>query len=190
MMTLTDGFRIGSLVFYAIGIVVFLAVVIRFLAHRDAIEKQIGRVPSAGAVITLCVPPIILLTRVGEISDGWLPLRVIGLGIGLYGMVMWLWAAQTLGRFFVPGVGVFHDHTLVTSGPFRFVRHPIYAAVFALWLGVALGTLNWLLLVLWPGFVAGVLRQARKEEGFLQAKFGTAYEDYTRRTRQLIPKVW
>lgn len=84
-------------------------------------------------------------------------------------------------------VQIFPDHTLVTAGPYHFVRHPIYSAVLALWLGAALGTLNWLLLALWPLMVGAVLGQARTEEEVLRAKFGEAYDGYAGRTGRLVP---
>ena len=97
------------------------------------------------------------------------------------------WSVRALGRLLVPGVGVFQDHALVTSGPYRWVRHPLYSSAFALWLGAALGTLNWLLLLLWPLVAAGVVRHLPAEEEMLRAKFGTAYDEYAARTGQLIP---
>ncbi len=60
----------------------------------------------------------------------------------------------------------------------------------ALWLGAALGTLNWLLLALWPLLLAGVFISSRDEEELLREKFGTTYETYAARTGRLIPKVW
>jgi hypothetical protein len=53
------------------------------------------------------------------------------------------------------------------------VRHPLYSAVMALWLGAALGTLNWLLLALSPLGVAALFMSTCAEEGLLRARFGT-----------------
>lgn len=98
---------------------------------------------------------------------------------------------RTLGRFAVPGAGIFRDHKLITSGPFQFVRHPLYSAAITLWLGAGLGTLNWLLLVLWPVFVAIVIFvPVRHEEELLHEKFGTDYEEYAQQTGRLIPRFW
>ena len=62
-------------------------------------------------------------------------LRVLGVGLSLYSQIMVLWTVRTLGRLLIPGLAVFHDHVLVTSGPFRWVRHPLYSGALALWLG-------------------------------------------------------
>ena len=188
-MTLSEGFRVWFLVLYILNILGFLVAAIRFRVHREAIEKQTGPLPSPGIVIPLGIPLLILLIRVGEIQAEWLPLRLIGLGLSLYNAVLVPWAMQTLGHYLVPGAAVFRDHTLITSGPFRFVRHPIYSAGLALLLGAALGTLNWLLLVFWFVAVAGSPMAVRMEEGLLQSKFGPAYEAYAQQTGRFIPRL-
>lgn len=188
-MTTTDGFRIWFLVLYTIGIVVFVIEVIRYRSNQVGVEKQVGQVPAMGTIIVLAPPPILLLLRLGEILNEWIPIRVIGLVVGLYGIVMWVWAAWVLGRLYVPGIGVFSDHTLVTSGPFRFVRHPIYAGVITLWLGTALGTLNLLLLVLWFGLAYIMNGRTSAEETLLKEKFGASYETYMQQTGRYFPKI-
>lgn len=190
-MTLTDGLRLWFIALYAFGLTLFIVTAIRFRARRDMVEKQEGPLPSPGVVIPLGVPLLILWARFGEISAEWLPLRWIGVVLSLYFLVMLPWAIVTLGRLYAPGFAVFDDHTLITSGPFRLVRHPIGSSVLALWLGAGLGTLNWLLLALWPVFVAltaGLM--ARTEEALLLEKFGPAYEEYAQQTNQLIPGIW
>lgn len=190
-MTLTDGFRLWFLVLYAFGIAVFIITAIRFRSRRDAVEKQEGPLPSPGVLIPLGIPFLILLLRLGEISARWLPVRLIGAVLGIYFLVMLPWAIRTLGRLYSPGFAVFEDHTLITSGPFGFVRHPIGSAVLALWLGAGLGTLNWLLLVLWPLFVAlSAILMARREEALLHEKFGTKYRQYAQETSRFIPGIW
>lgn len=189
-MTLTESLRLWFVVLYALGLVVFLTGVLRFRPRREAIEEKHGRLPTPGALITFLVPPIILLARVGHYSAEWVPVRVLGVGLSIYAIIMLPWATWTLGRMYVPGAGVYKDHKLITSGPFQYVRHPIYSAILALWLGAAVGTLNWLLLVTWPVYVAGVMKPARAEEELLQAKFGDTYEEYAEETGRLIPQLW
>jgi protein-S-isoprenylcysteine O-methyltransferase Ste14 len=71
------------------------------------------------------------------------------------------------------------------------MRHPLYSAVIVLWLSAGLGTMNWLLLVLWPLFlVASMLLPIRQEETLLREKFGEEYEEYAEKTARLIPGVW
>ncbi|MDX1663876.1 MAG: isoprenylcysteine carboxylmethyltransferase family protein [Candidatus Promineifilaceae bacterium] len=190
-MALTDGFRIWFIVLYTFGLTFFIVTAVTFRSRREAVEKQEGPLPSPGVIIPLGLPLLILLTRFGEIPAEWLPLRWIGVILSLYFVVMLPWATATLGRLYSPGFAVFEDHTLITSGPFGFVRHPIGSSVLALWLGAGLGTLNWLLLALWPLFAAlTAVLMVRIEEGLLREKFGAEYEKYAQGTSKLIPGVW
>lgn len=190
-MTFTYGLQLWFLALYAFAIVAFVFSAIRFRPRRDKVEKQKGPLPSPGVLFPLGVPPVILVAEVGHFAGEWLPLRLVGLGLSLYFLVMLPWGIRTLGRFYTPGIAIYTDHTLITSGPFHIVRHPIASAVVALWLGAALGTLNWLLLVLWPLLLAITFWvPIRHDEKFLYEKFGKAYEQYAEKTSQLIPWVW
>jgi protein-S-isoprenylcysteine O-methyltransferase Ste14 len=67
------------------------------------------------------------------------------------------------------------------------VRHPIYSGVVALWLGAALGTVNWVLLALWPLLIFGIRRAVIDEEELLRGKFGEAYDEYDNGRGRLFP---
>jgi protein-S-isoprenylcysteine O-methyltransferase Ste14 len=188
-MTIEQTLWVWFLLNYALGMAGFLRNVVRVGRYRAVFEVQIGHLPPVDALIAWLLPPLILLSRAGAISAERPIIRAIGIGLSLYAIVMVTWTARTLGRFLVPGLAVFRDHVLVTSGPFRLVRHPLYSGALALWLGAALGTLNWLLLALWPLLVAAVFRELPAEEGMLRTKFGATYNAYAARTGRFIPKV-
>jgi len=191
---MTDGLRIWFLVLYAIGIVVLLIKFIPARRGEKVIEKQIvdGRrlLPMICLPVDWLVPPLILLSGIGQLSLGWPLIRILGFALSLYAFVILAWVPRVLGRFLVPPAVVFADHALVTSGPFRFIRHPGFAGALALWLSTALGTLNWLLFVLWFLLVVAKTIQAQAEEELLHTKFGNAYEAYARQTGRFIPKFW
>jgi len=65
----------------------------------------------------------------------------------------------------------------------------VYSGDLALWLGATLGTLNLLLLVLWPLYLAGLSGEASAEEELLEAKFGEAYRDYMGRVARSVPTL-
>ena len=191
---MTEALRLWFLVLFGLGFLGTIAAFVRFRAYREDVEKKVGPLPTPGPVLVSIVAFLILLTKIGEITDattlGWASLRVLGVGLSFYSMFMLPWAVRTLGRFGVPGVGIFRDHALVTSGPFRVVRNPGYSAILALWLGAALATLNWLLLALWPVLLIVLFMVTREEEGLLRAKFGPTYDSYAAKTRRFIPKPW
>ena len=189
-MTMDRALRLWFLALYAFGILGFLGNVFRIRRDRPPFERQIGPLPEVGALIAWFIPPLILLSGIGTMAIEQPILRVLGVGLSLYSQIMVLWTVRTLGRLLIPGLAVFHDHVLVTSGPFRWVRHPLYSGALALWLGAALGTLNWLLLALWPLFVAAIIKELPTEERMLRAKFGAPYEAYAAQTGRLLPRLW
>lgn len=115
------------------------------------------------------------------------PARMIGLGIGAAGVVLIVWAILTLrghGTTFLPDAGATH---LVTSGPYRRFRNPIYLADAMMLLGVAELTKNVWLVVAAALFAALVSWLAiLPEERHLERRFGQAYLDYKAKSRRWI----
>jgi protein-S-isoprenylcysteine O-methyltransferase Ste14 len=176
---------------YVLGILSFLIISVYIRSRRKHIEKHEGPIPSPGIIILFGIPLILLILRFGEITAGWFYIRWMGLGLSTYFLIVLPWFMLTLGRFAIPGSAVYQDHKLVTSGPYSFVRHPLYSASAALWLGAALGTLNWLLLGLFPLVIYIIMRYpVRQEEALLRDKFGKKYEEYASKTPGILPALW
>lgn len=118
---------------------------------------------------------------------GWL--RWSGVGLGLMGGVLWIWTFRSLGKNLTDTVVTRREHTLVTSGPYRWVRHPFYDSVALCMLANSLATANWFIFV--SGVVALLLIavRTRKEEEHLLARFGDVYRAYMERTGRFLPKV-
>ena len=180
--------RIWFEVFYALGILSVIILTFYFTKQRNSIEKQEGLLPAPGIFIPLGIPFIIILSHFGEFNAELFDIRLAGVLLSLYFIIMLPWTLSILGRYTIPGAGIYKDHILITSGPFRFIRHPLYSAVILLWLGAAIGTLNWLLLAFWPAWVLIIyFVPVRQEEKLLTEKFGNSYNDYIRQTGKLIP---
>lgn len=80
------------------------------------------------------------------------------------------------------------DHELITTGPYSWLRHPIYASLFGLLLEVGLAKTWWPLLVAGVVFyIIGTEIRIRAEDGLLAARFGATYAAYRQRTRAYIP---
>ena len=136
------------------------------------------------------LPPALIALRIGEIEAGWLPLRVVGLVIGLAGVVLLVWACVLLGRFLMHEAAVREDHALIERGPYRFVRHPVYAGYLGILLGSGVASLNVSLWLLWPVSLLGILIQAASEEQLLGERFSHEHQRYIRRTGRLVPRFW
>lgn len=115
----------------------------------------------------------------------------VGLGLVVGGAALRVWSMLTLGRLFTFAVSIQGDHELVDRGPYRVLRHPSYTGGLVGLLGVGVALDNWLsigALLLLP--LAGVLIRIPFEEASLRAGLGSSYDDYARRTRRLVPRVW
>jgi protein-S-isoprenylcysteine O-methyltransferase Ste14 len=78
---------------------------------------------------------------------------------------------------------------LITTGPYRYIRHPMYLSLIVMMLGVALYNFHWLNFAGLVLVIAAVSGKALLEERLLLAHF-PAYADYMRRTRRIIPGVF
>jgi protein-S-isoprenylcysteine O-methyltransferase Ste14 len=112
----------------------------------------------------------------------------IGLVFFVLGLGLAVWARLHIGRNWGTPMTQKNEPELVTSGPYRFVRHPIYSGLVLG--GVATGiALSWFWLV--PVAIAGVyfIYSATVEERFLTEQFPDAYPAYKRGTKMLVPFV-
>ncbi len=117
--------------------------------------------------------------------------ELAGLILMSLGIAFRAWAIKSLGRQFTYRVKILDGHRLVTSGPYRILRHPSYAGEFLTLAGIGIGLGSWLslLLLLGPNVAAFVYR-IRIEEKTLLAHFGEAYKAYQQRTWRIVPFLY
>lgn len=99
------------------------------------------------------------------------------------------WAQRHLGRNVTPTVITKQDHELVTTGPYRYIRHPLYTAGIAFFLSLALLTASWFMLAAIGLTSIALFARIPKEESRLLERFGPEYEAYRRRTGRFLPKL-
>ena len=160
-----------------------------------AFSMKRGRVPwsrelGIRAVIAVVV---ILLLRLGAFrghglnTDPWLA----GLGLALFsvGLGFAIWARVHIGRNWGTPMTLKDEPELVTSGPYHFVRHPIYSGILVAGLGTAVA-LSWLWLI--AVVLAGgyFIYSATVEERYLTEKFPDTYSVYMRSTKMLVPFIF
>ncbi|MCZ6444949.1 MAG: isoprenylcysteine carboxylmethyltransferase family protein, partial [Planctomycetota bacterium] len=80
-------------------------------------------------------------------------------------------------------------HTLVTGGPYRWVRHPLYSSGVVLCTAYVLLTANWFILLMCGLAFAVLLVRTSKEEANLIKKFGDEYRAYMSRTGRFLPRL-
>ena len=138
-----------------------------------------------GVIIYLILPPSM------EWSTFRVPswMRWTGAGLGIMCVPLFYWVLTSLGKNLTDTVVTRKDATLVTHGPYQWVRHPLYS-VWALFLpAFALLLANWFILLM--GILALILLAIRTpiEEAKLIEKFGDEYREYMKRTGRFIPRL-
>jgi protein-S-isoprenylcysteine O-methyltransferase Ste14 len=191
---MSEALQLSSLALFAVGPVVAVVALLRRKRQPSPTLSRIKvwrrYVPVVLLPVEWPLPPTLMALRVGAIEAGWLPVRVVGLVVGLAGAVLLVWASVLLGRLMIHKAAVREDHALIESGPYRFVRHPVYAGYLALLLGCGVASSNVCLWLIWPVSLLGILIQAASEEQLLRERFGQEYERYVRRTGRLVPRFW
>jgi protein-S-isoprenylcysteine O-methyltransferase Ste14 len=191
---MSEALRLSSLALFAVGpVVAVLALFRRGLKPSPTLSRISGwrwYVPVILLPVEWLLPPALIVLRAGEIDADWLPVRFVGLAVGLAGAALLVWACVLLGRFLMHAATVREDHAIIESGPYRLVRHPVYAGYLALLLGTGVASLNVGLWLFWPVSLLGILIQATSEEQLLGERFGQSYERYARRTGRLVPGFW
>ena len=165
----------------------------RSVKHAASKEPLATRIP---VLIGLLLGFVLLL------APGWLGpffgqrflpandiLYFAGLAVFLSGVYWSFWARHTLGANWSGRVTIKEDHELITAGPYKYVRHPIYTGVLCSYAGttLAFGQVGNLFAI--AIMLAVFAHKIRLEEKVLDQHFGNKYADYRRRAKTLIPFI-
>lgn len=166
--------------------------VLAFRVHR-AVKRE-----SIRSRASYVLPPLIAyfllfsgLFRLGVLEERFVPKTplwtVAGIVITYAGIGLAIWARMILGKNWSSSVTIKQDHSLILTGPYAFVRHPIYSGILLALLGSAVIVGRIRILIFVPILLIGFLIKSRKEERFMTEKFGRQYEEYRQHTKALIP---
>jgi len=143
--------------------------------------------------LVLWLSPLVYL-----INPGWMAwskigfpewIRWLGVGIGILCALGIYWLFSSIGSGITPTSATRKQHTLVTSGPYRWVRHPLYTIGTSLFIAFGMMADNWFIAGL--GILTFILMAIRtpKEEVNLIEKFGDEYREYMKRTGRFFPRL-
>ena len=156
---------------------------------REAVGQSFGAAVAQrvllGAAIVLEVDPILGPLTV-QLVPYSLPLQVFGMTVAFAGVGFAIWARQHLGGNWSSEINIKKGHTLIKTGPYGLVRHPIYAGIFFMVLGCAidLGTIGSAIAIsLGLLFVA---YRVNVEEGLMSRRFGKEWDIYKKEVKQVI----
>jgi protein-S-isoprenylcysteine O-methyltransferase Ste14 len=190
--------------FRLIVVVGFAAVVLITLYHRirswASAEKLDRR--QEGLFILATLRPVALMLWLGVIAymidPAWMAwssvpvpdaLRWAGVAVYALAAMLLAWTLHALGTNLTDTVVTRRAHTLVTRGPYRWVRHPFYDSIALLILALSLVAANWFLLLTGGVVVLLLVVRTRTEEAKLLARFGDTYRAYMGQTGRFVPKV-
>jgi protein-S-isoprenylcysteine O-methyltransferase Ste14 len=115
----------------------------------------------------------------------------LGIGCMLAGVALRWYAIWVLGRYFTRDVATHPGQHVVTTGPYRWIRHPSYAGGLLTCFGVGLALTNWLsILAIMGPLGVGYLYRVRVEELALGRALGSEYLTYMRHTKRFIPGLF
>jgi len=152
-------------------------------------DKELMFVSSLGMVI---LPFTYLFTPLLEFADYSLPAWVGWIGTAVFAAALWLlWRSHAdLGENFSPELKIRDEHSLVTQGVYRHIRHPMYASHILWAVAQALLLQNWMagpafLVMSLPLYIVRIPR----EEKMMEDEFGEEYRKYAERTGRVVPRI-
>jgi protein-S-isoprenylcysteine O-methyltransferase Ste14 len=170
-------------------------------ADRDTGEKISRRVDGSAMMnliriggLMLWLSPLVYL-----INPAWMnwskiglpeSVRWLGVGFGILCVLGIYWLFSSIGSGISPTSATRQEHQLVTSGPYRWIRHPLYTVGSSLFIAFGMMSDNWFIALLGILAFIGMAIRTPKEEANLIEKFGNEYRDYMKRTGRFFPKLY
>lgn len=182
-----------------LSIVAFVAVRVYYRRKTGTLQltlpqdhKLMGRVVLLSLVLTLLVM-VIWLINPNWMSWSALPLpgwvRWCGVGLAFASVLFLKWVHQTLGASYSQHLQIREQHKLITSGPYRWVRHPMYSVIFLWTVSLGLIMSNWMALPASLAFALFFMLRAPDEEKMMSEEYGDEYQDYMTYTGRFLPRL-
>jgi protein-S-isoprenylcysteine O-methyltransferase Ste14 len=115
-------------------------------------------------------------------------IRWLGVLIGIVCVFGIYWLFSSIGSGITPTSATRKEHQLVTSGPYRWVRHPLYTVGSSMFIAFGMMADSWFIALLGILAFIGMAIRTPKEEANLIEKFGDEYREYMKRTGRFLPK--
>ncbi len=171
------------------GILVILLPLVGFFRQRSRVARDPARPRSLRfpmvflLALVYIAAGILLWQPIFPAMAGPWPTILLLLGSTAYfpGIALYLWGYLSLGKMFAVSssraAALYPDHTLIRTGPYRFLRHPMYLGVILIALGATLIFRTWAM-VLFNLTAISVIFRAQREEALLAERFGEGWDEY------------
>jgi protein-S-isoprenylcysteine O-methyltransferase Ste14 len=129
------------------------------------------------------------------IVSGNRPIAIVGGVVAIMAAIGSVWlimsAVKTLGKEWSLTARLIEGHKLATSGPYAYVRHPIYAGLLGMLVATGLAVSHWIsLLAALLIFFIGTVIRVRSEDRLLREAFGEQFENYAQRVSAIVPGLY
>ncbi len=190
-----------AMLHFSHGMLAAIALIVLFsiywsIASKDSAPAQSSE--SVGSrqfhVVTLNLAVLLLMFSVPGLAHRFLPAHRLLTGAGLViegaGIAFAIWARRILGANWSGEVRIASGHELVRRGPYRWIRHPIYTGILAMYLVAMLVSGEVHAAIAMVVIILLYLRKIGLEEKILAGNFGTAWEQWRRESWALLPPVY
>ena len=117
---------------------------------------------------------------------GW-----VGLFIMAFGFILRFWSMKELGKYYSRTLRTTEDQKLITTGPYRIIRHPGYLSSICIWVGTGLALQNIVMIIVFSLlFVSVYIHRISSEEKMLATEFGEDYIKYQSESWRLLPYIY
>ena len=187
--------------FVVAGFVTILLIVLPYRLRSQATGEKLDRTQEGVAmmialrlagfvlwvsVTTFMIDPARMAWAAVPLAPSW---RWGGVGVGMVAAMAELWTLRSLGPNLTDTVVTRQAHTLITRGPYRWVRHPFYDCMVLFTISVALMMANWFVVAMGIVVFAMLAIRSRTEEQKLLDRFGEPYRAYRAATGRFLPGI-
>lgn len=158
--------------------------------RKSKLEITLIVIVTIGGVV---LPILWMLFDIFSFANYALTPEALACGIATYAIGLWLFkrAHEDLGTNWSVSLELKENHQLVTQGIYKYIRHPMYSALFVITCAQIFLLSNW---IVGPAgiftFALMYLLRVRSEEKMMLEKFGREYEAYMQTSKRLVPHVW
>jgi protein-S-isoprenylcysteine O-methyltransferase Ste14 len=163
---------------------------------KDAVEREGKWSLLLRPIVFLCMLASIILYLVSPEGSSCLvvtlpgQLRWFGAGLGIVSLPLLFWVHHTLREYWSTALQLRKSHSLITSGPYRWIRHPMYSALMLCFVGLSLVSAVWPFILLVFLSILFFCRVVGREETMMIEQFGNEYRAYMKRTGRFLPRLF
>ena len=139
-----------------------------------------------GLVLYLLAPPWWTWTHIP--LDEWV--QWVGVAVSIAPLFYLVWVHRHLDRQWSIALEIQEEHKLITTGPYKRVRHPMYLGIFVYTIGLCIVSLDVLVILFFVFSIWVNYRRIPNEEQMMIDQFGDEYTEYMQHTGRLLPKFW